>query len=83
MFGIRKSKYTEWCGWYGMLALISAYGLASFSVIAANGLVFLLLNITGAIGIIIVSAADRVEQSVILNIFCLIIGLIALINALF
>jgi len=80
MFGIKKSKYTEIAGWYGMAALICAYGLASFSIIPANGVVFLLLNITGAIGVMIVSAADRVEQSVLLNMFWLAIGVAALIR---
>lgn len=80
MFGIKKSKYTEIAGWYGMGALIVAYGLASFSIITADGLIYLLLNITGAIGLIIVSAADRVEQSVLLNVFWVIIGLVAIVR---
>lgn len=63
-----------------MSALIVAYGLATFSIITADEVAFLLLNITGAAGIIIVSVADKVRQTALLNAFWLLIGLVALIK---
>ena len=83
MFGIKTSKFTEACGWYGMLALILGYALVSFNAIPAEGVAFQLLNLTGGLGLIIVAASKRVIQSVILNIFWATIGIIALLRALF
>lgn len=80
MFGIKPSKLTEFLGWYGMLALIAAYGFASFSLISAEGIVYQLLNLTGGVGLLIVAASKKVVQSVILNIFWMIIGVIAIVN---
>lgn len=81
MFGLKPSKFTEICGWYGMLAVFIAYTLVSFKVIPSSGTIYQLLNITGgAIGLIIVTAAKGVFQSVILNIFWAIVGVVALIG---
>lgn len=78
MFGLKPSKITEACGWYGMAALIVAYGLASFSVIEAEGFVYQILNLTGGIGLIVVAASKKVVQSVLLNVFWAAIGIIAI-----
>jgi hypothetical protein len=83
MFGIKPSKFTEFCGWYGMLSLIIAYGLVSFGIIYADGLIFQIMNLTGGIGLIVVAASKKVLQSVILNIFWMLIGLIAIIRIFF
>ena len=82
MFKIKPSIFTEFCGWYGMAALILAYSLASFSVIPASGIVFQLLNLTGSIGLMIDATAKKVIQVVLLNIFWAIIGIIILIRLL-
>ena len=79
---IKPSNYTEVCGWYGMIALIVAYALVSFAIIHAEGIVFQALNITGSIGLMIVAASKNVFQSVILNIFWVTIGIIAIIRIL-
>jgi len=83
IFGIQQSKFAEFCGWYGMLALISAYFLVSLGVLNGQGLVFQLMNLTGAIGLLVVAASKGVMQSVILNIFWALIGLIAIIRLFF
>lgn len=80
MFGLKPSKFTEVAGWYGMIALILAYALVSFSIIAADGLPFQLLNLTGGIGLILVAASKKVVQSVLLNIFWALIGIVAIIR---
>ena len=80
MFGIKPSIWTEVAGWYGMIALIVAYGLVSFSVIPGDGIVYQLLNLTGGIGLIIVAASKHVVQSVLLNIFWAAIGIIAVVR---
>ena len=78
MFGLKPSRFTEISGWYGMLALIVAYGLASFGVIEGEGLVYQILNLTGGIGLIVVAASKGVVQSVLLNIFWILIGVVTI-----
>jgi hypothetical protein len=78
MFKTKPNKYTEICGWYGMIALISAYGLASYGVIGAQSLEFQLLNITGSIGMMIVALSKGVTQAVVLNIIWMGLGLVAI-----
>lgn len=80
MFGLKPSLFAEMCGWYGMTALICAYALVSFSLISAQGLIFQLLNLTGGLGLIVVAASKGVIQSVLLNIFWVLIGIIAIIR---
>lgn len=80
MFRLKPNRFTELCGWYGMSALIVAYGLVSFDAITGNGLIYQLLNLTGGIGLIIVSLAKNVMQSVLLNVFWAAIGMIAIIK---
>ncbi len=70
----------EVAGWYGALALIAAYALVSFSVIAGDGVTFQLLNLTGAMGIIVIASYKKVRQSVVLNIFWGIVALVALVR---
>jgi hypothetical protein len=80
MFGIKPSRLTEAAGWYGMIALIVAYGLVSFSVIKGDGIEYQLLNLTGGLGLIVVAASKHVVQSVLLNIFWAAIGIIAIVR---
>jgi len=82
MINIKRSKFTEFCGWYGMIVLILSYFLVSFSVIAANGVVYQLMNVTGAVGIMILALSKNVAQSFWLNLFWAMIGVIALVNIL-
>lgn len=83
LFNIKPSPFTEFCGWYGMLALIVAYGLVSFELIQANGLAFQLLNLSGGLGLIIVAASKNVLQSVLLNMFWITIGIITVIRIIY
>ena len=68
----------EILGWYGAIAILLAYALVSFSVIAGDSILFQLLNITGSIGLLLIAFAKRVYQSVILNIEWALIGTIAI-----
>ena len=83
MFGIKPSKFTEICGWYGMTMLVLAYALVSFKITPADGIVFQLMNLTGSIGLMIVTMSKKVVQSVLLNLFWAIIGVAALIGIIF
>lgn len=61
-----------------MIALIAAYALASFSIISADGLAYQLLNLTGSLGLLVIAAVKGVTQSVLLNLFWMAIGVVAL-----
>ena len=80
LLGIKQGKFAEFCGWYGMIALIVAYFLVSFGIIDGEGLAFQLMNLTGGVGLLIVAASKHVVQSVILNFFWASIGVIAIIR---
>lgn len=63
-----------------MAAIVLAYALVSFKLVPADGAAFQLLNLSGAIGIIIISYIKGVRQSVALNIFWAIIAMVALLR---
>lgn len=68
----------EAIGWYGVIALLLAYGLVSFSMIISNSLSYHFLNLTGALGIIVVSMERKNYQPVALNAVWGLIALIAI-----
>ena len=72
--------FSEILGWYGCIAILGAYGFVSFSLIAAEGLVYQFLNITGSVGLLIIAYRKKVYQSVLLNIIWAIIGIVAVIR---
>jgi hypothetical protein len=72
----------ETLGWYGAGAIIFAYMLVSFGTIQAEGYMYQLLNLTGAVGIITSSWAKRDKQPVVLNAFWMVIAAIALLRLL-
>lgn len=78
-----KDKIIGLFGWYGTVAIIGAYALSSFSVIKADNLVYQLLNLTGAVGIVAVSLKKNAYQPAVLNIIWTFIALIAVIKILF
>lgn len=61
-----------------MAALIAAYCFVSFGALSSDSLVFQLLNLTGAAGLLIVAASKGVTQAVITNVFWAIIAIVAL-----
>ncbi|MBN1566916.1 MAG: hypothetical protein JXA73_03660 [Acidobacteria bacterium] len=71
-------KLAEWYGWYGMGAIVLAYALASFSVIEATGLIFQILNGTGALGIVFVSFYKKAYQPGVLNLIWVLIAVVAI-----
>lgn len=77
-----RTKIVELLGWYGAAAIIGAYGLVSFTIIEPNSLIYQLLNLTGALGVAIVSLYKRAYQPGVLNIIWTLIALFALINIL-
>lgn len=77
-----KRLIAEIIGWYGTAAILIAYALNSFQIIGTDNLSYQLLNLTGAIGIMVIAAVKGVRQSVVLNIVWGLVALIAIINLL-
>lgn len=74
---------TEIVGWYGTVAIIGAYALSSFNIISPQTIIYQLLNVTGAMGIVVVSFNKKVYQPAVLNIIWTIIGAVALLKIIF
>jgi ABC-type transport system involved in multi-copper enzyme maturation permease subunit len=65
-------------GWYGMCAILLGYTLTSFRWIPAGGAVYLILNVTGSAGLLLVSYRKKVWQNVVLNFAWLIIAVVGI-----
>ncbi|HVY67762.1 MAG TPA: hypothetical protein VHA30_02625 [Patescibacteria group bacterium] len=67
--------WVQWAGWYGLMAILAAYALASFGVLGARSLAYQLLNLTGSLGLIIETYAKKDYQPLVLNVLWVIIAL--------
>lgn len=76
-------KLLEILGWYGACAIMGAYALVSFSIISSDSILYQSLNLTGAIGIVVVSLTKKAYQPMVLNIVWTIIAAFALLKLLF
>jgi hypothetical protein len=78
---VNKNKlFPEIIGWYGVLALLTAYALVSFGTVSSSGIIYQLLNLTGALGIVVASLVKRAYQPAVLNIIWMFIAFIALLK---
>lgn len=77
-----KKNLIEIFGWYGMIVIVLAYALVSFSFLSVDSIWYQLLNGTGAMGIVVVSLYKKTYQPGILNIIWTLIAVIAIINIL-
>ena len=71
---------TETLGWYGVLAILGAYGASNLGFIAFSSLLYKALNLTGALALIADSWPDRNWQVIALNAIWVVIALIAMIQ---
>ena len=74
--------WAEWAGWYGMIAIMVAYLGVSTGWMQGKGLLFQLINLTGAMGLMTISWVKRVKQNVVLNLFWAAIAIFALLQLL-
>lgn len=77
------NKLIELFGWYGTVAIVTAYALVSFSVLQPTDIAYQLLNGTGALGIVLVSFRKRAYQPGMLNIVWTTIAAVAITKTLF
>lgn len=79
----RTRIITESLGWYGAVAILLAYMLASFNVLSVHSTFYLILNFTGALGILTVASAKHVRQSMVVNAFWAAMAAVALVRIIF
>ena len=75
-----KERLTELLGWYGVVAIVVAYILISFGAVASNSFAYQLLNLTGAVGIVVDALSDKNYQPAILNTIWFVVAAIAIIR---
>lgn len=71
---------SEALGWIGVILVLTAYALTVFQVIPGNSLLFMGLNLVGAIGIAIDAYEDRNIQPVALNIIWAVIAVVGIVT---
>jgi len=77
-----KARLIEILGWYGVLAILAAYGLVSFEIISAKGYIYQVLNLTGALSIAAETISKKDKQPAALNLAWAVIALFAIIHLL-
>ena len=75
-----KKQFISFLGWYGLVAVVGAYILVSFSLVPPTNLLYQLLNLTGSIGITIETYYKKDYQPFWLNLIWALIALVAMIN---
>ena len=73
-------KLKQLIGWYGVVAIVIAFTLLNFGILGTDSLVYQLLNLTGAIGIIIEAGSKKDYQPVALNIVWLLVAIYGLLQ---
>lgn len=71
---------SEAMGWIGILLVLAAYCLTVFSVISGDSLLFMAMNLVGAIGIAVDAWEDKNIQPVVLNIVWGVVAVIGLVT---
>lgn len=67
-------------GWCGVIAIVLAYALVNFHVLTTDSVWYQLLNLSGAIAIIIEARSKRDRQPMVLNGVWALVAIIALIG---
>jgi hypothetical protein len=78
-----RNIITETLGWYGVVAVVGAYALLSLGILSSTSLTFQILNLTGAIGIVVDAIDDKNTQPAVLNIIWAVIALVAIVKIIF
>ncbi len=73
-------KIIQTIGWYGVAAVVAAYILLSFRIVAPENIWYQLLNLTGALAIIVEASTKKDRQPVVLNIIWAVVALVALLR---
>lgn len=69
-------------GWYGVVAILLAYAGTTLEIVAPDSLLYLILNSSGALALIVQSYVIKNWQLVVLNVVWLLVACIGLVQAL-
>lgn len=72
----------EIAGWIGAASLLSGYLLISNHIITSNDLIYHLLNLVGACGLIVIALTKKLYQLILINTVWMIVAVAALIGLL-
>lgn len=75
-----KNNYLQFIGWLGMVIILLAYFLMTFSFIGAQSVIYQVMNVIGSVGIIVVTWKRKDYQPMMLNIIWSLIAIIALVK---
>lgn len=70
----------EVLGWYGFIALLVAYGMVSLNFVPSRSLAYQLLNLSGSVGLAILTFFKKAYQNTLLNVVWGAISIAALIQ---
>ncbi len=77
---MKRRSITELVGWYGFAAILGAYAASNLGWLAFGGLAYQLLNLTGAIALLIDAWSDRNWQVIALNTVWVIVAVTAILR---
>jgi len=79
MGGVR-GVFVEVLGWYGLVAVVLAYGSVSLSFISPTSYLYQFLNLSGSVGLGLVAFVKRAYQNGVLNIVWGTIAVVAILR---
>ena len=77
-----KQVIDETIGWYGTVAIVGAFAMVSFEVLAPTNLLYQIFNGTGALGIVYISFKKKAYQPGVLNVIWAVIAGISIVRLL-
>lgn len=77
----KPNKLIEVFGWLSVVFILAAYGLVTFNVVEVKSLTYQLLNLVGALGIIMSSLDNKNWQPIVLNIIWASIAIFGIIKS--
>lgn len=76
----KKDIIIEVIGWLGALMILVGFALNGFEILQSQSYAYQLLNLVGALGVVVTSLHRKVHQTALLNGFWAVIAVFALIN---
>lgn len=77
---LKDTKFIESLGWCGAALLIIALALVSFKIVQSDSYTYIILNILGALGLVIISIVKKVRQTIVVNVIWGSIAVLALLK---
>ena len=75
-----KKFIIEGLGWFGVIAIVGAYALLSFGLISSDQFIYQILNLTGAVGIVVDALQAKNYQPAVLNTIWFFVALIVIVR---